>query len=375
MRVILTGGGTGGHIFPLIAVAKEIRELANNRGIQTIEFLYVGPAFDSKSEEVFRREGIKTKYILTGKLRRYYSSLTFIDLLKIPFGIIQAFWILFQFMPEVIFSKGGYGSFPVMLVSWLYKIPVRIIHESDAVSGLANRITSHFATRIGIAFPEAALKFPIKKTALVGNPTRDNLCSQDIKVAQKFFNIGSSRKVLLIVGGSQGAESINNVILDILHNLLEKYEVIHISGDRNYYNAKESSEPLLTQDMKKHYHLYAFLTEEMGFAYALADVVISRAGASTIFELAACKKPSILIPLKNSAQDHQRQNAYMYAKSGGAIVIEEDNLTPHILLERIQSILDNDEVINRMSTNTASFATKNSAKLIAKEILTLLGVM
>ncbi|MBI3671263.1 undecaprenyldiphospho-muramoylpentapeptide beta-N-acetylglucosaminyltransferase [Candidatus Azambacteria bacterium] len=375
MRVVLTGGGTGGHIFPLIAVAKEIRELANQKGIQTIEFLYIGPAFDSKSEEIFRREGIEAKYVLTGKLRRYFSSLTFFDFLKIPIGVVQALWILFKFMPEIVFSKGGYGSFPAMFASWLYRIPVRMIHESDAVSGLANRITSHFATKIGVAFPSAALKFPIKKTALVGNPTRGDLCDQDMNISQKFFNIGSNRKVLLVMGGSQGAESINNAILAVLQSLLEKYEVIHIAGDRNYEAVKQNSEPLLTQDSKKHYHLYAFLTEEMKFAYSIADAVVSRAGAGTIFELAACKKPSILIPLKNSAQNHQAHNAYAYVKSGGAIVIEEDNLTPHILLERIYSILDNEENRNKMSTNAASFATKDSSKVIAREILKSLGVI
>ncbi len=375
MRVVLTGGGTGGHIFPLIAVAKEIKRLSKEKGIQTVEFLYIGPAFDSKSEEVFRHEGIKTKYILTGKLRRYYSSLTFIDMIKIPIGILQTSWILFKFMPEVIFSKGGYGSVPVMLVSWLYRIPVRIIHESDSVPGLANRFTSYFATRIGIAFEEAALKFPIKKTALLGNPTRKDLCGQDIHIAKEFFKITSNRKVLFVMGGSLGAKTINDTILEILPSLLEKYEVIHISGNKNFDNVKQNSDPLLTEDTKKYYHLFPFLTNEIKFAYTLADAVVSRSGASSIFEIAACQKPSILIPLKGSAQDHQRQNAYIYAKSGGAIVIEEDNLTPHILSERIYSILDDEETRKKMATNAATFATKDSAELLAKETLTLLGIM
>lgn len=375
MRVVLTGGGTGGHIFPLIAVAKEIKRLSKEKGIQTVEFLYIGPAFDSKSEEVFRHEGIKTKYILTGKLRRYYSSLTFIDMIKIPIGILQTSWILFKFMPEVIFSKGGYGSVPVMLVSWLYRIPVRIIHESDSVPGLANRFTSYFATRIGIAFEEAALKFPIKKTALLGNPTRKDLCGQDIHIAKEFFKITSNRKVLFVMGGSLGAKTINDTILEILPSLLEKYEVIHISGNKNFDNVKQNSDPLLTEDTKKYYHLFPFLTNEIKFAYTLADAVVSRSGASSIFEIAACQKPSILIPLKSSAQDHQRQNAYIYAKSGGAIVIEEDNLTPHILSERIYSILDDEETRKKMATNAATFATKDSAELLAKETLTLLGIM
>ncbi len=375
MRVLLTGGGTGGHIFPLIAVSKKLKELAAQRGIQNIEFLYVGPAFDEAAEEIFRHENIKTKYILAGKFRRYYSASNIIDLFKIPIGILQCLWILFWFMPEVVFSKGGYGSFPAMLVSWLYRIPVRMIHESDSVVGLANKITSFFATKIGIAFKEAAVKFPLKKTALVGLPTRDDLCWQDKQTARNFFKISSQKPVLLIMGGSQGAESINNAVFEIISDLLEKYEVIHICGRRNYEKFKANIDPIIDPDLKKYYHLYPFLTEELKFAFSLADMVVSRAGASSIFEIAKCQKPSILIPLKGSAQDHQRSNAYIYAKSGGTIVIEEDNLTPHILLQRIYQILDDENVKKKMSTNAASFATPNSAELIAKEILTSFGVM
>ncbi len=375
MRVVLTGGGTGGHIFPLVAVARQIRKLAKKRGIETIEFLYIGPAFDSKSEEIFKHEEIQTKYILTGKFRRYYSSLTIIDILKIPIGILQAAWILFKFMPEVIFSKGGYGSFPAMFVSWIYRIPVRVVHESDVSPGLANKITSHFATRIGVAFKETALKFPLDKTALVGIPTRGDLCNQNKAIANKFFNINSNKQVLLVMGGSQGAEIINNSILAILPELLLKYELIHLCGEKNYESVKQNSEPLLLDQAKSYYHLYPFLTEEMKFAFTLADAIVSRSGASTIFEAAVCQKPSILIPLKNSAQDHQRQNAYIYARSGGAIIIEEDNLTPQILLKRISDILDNEDTKNKMSTNAAAFATKDSAELMAKEILILLGIL
>lgn len=375
MRIVLTGGGTGGHIVPLVTVAQKIRELAKQRGIETVDFLYVGPSFDSHSEEIFKHAGIETKYIFAGKLRRYYSALTFFDILKIPLGISQTLWIMFKFMPEAVFSKGGYGSFPVMFVSWLYRMPVRIIHESDSIPGLANKITSHFATRIGVAFKEAAVKFPLEKTALVGLPVRDNLCNQDIKISKEFFRIYSNRPILLIMGGSQGAKIINDVILSILSELLSKYEVIHICGARNYDTVKQNSDPLLNDELKNYYHLYPFLTEEIKFAYTICDAIISRPGASSIFEISACEKSSILIPLKNSGQDHQRQNAYIYAKSGGAIIIEEDNLTGHILLERVYSILDNMETRNRMATNAATFATKNSAETIAKEILILLGIL
>lgn len=374
MRIVLTGGGTGGHIVPLITVAQKVREFAKQRGIETIEFLYIGPAFDSHAEEIFKHAGIETKYVLAGKLRRYFSFYTFFDIFKIPFGVLQALWVMFKFMPEVVFSKGGYGSFPAMFVSWLYQVPVRIIHESDSVPGLANIITSRFATRIGVAFKEAAVKFPIKKTALVGLPVRGDLCSQDIKISKEFFKIYSSKPVLFVMGGSQGAEMINNTILSILPDLLSKYEVIHICGARNYDAVKQNSDFLLADELKDYYHLYPFLTEEIKFAYTICDAIVSRPGASSIFEISACEKASILIPPKRSAQNHQGQNAYIYAQSGGAIIIEEDNLTGHILLERIRSILDDEQTRNKMATNAAAFATKNSAESIAMEILTLLGI-
>lgn len=374
MRIVLTGGGTGGHIVPLVTIAQKIKELAKQRGIETVEFLYIGPSFDAHSEEIFKHAGIETKYILTGKLRRYVSAYTFLDILKIPLGVLQTMWVMFKFMPKAVFSKGGYGSFPVMFVSWLYWIPIRMIHESDSIPGLANKITSHFATRIGVAFKEAAVKFPIKKTALVGLPVRNDLCNQDIKISKEFFQIRSEKPILLVMGGSQGAKMINDAILSILPDLLVKYEVIHICGAGNYEAVKQNSDPLLTDESKNRYHLYPFLTEEIKFAYTVSDAVVARPGASSIFEISACEKPSILIPLKGSAQDHQRQNAYVYAKSGGAIIIEEDNLTGHILLERIYAILDNKETRNKMATNAATFAAKNSAETIALEILTLLGI-
>ena len=178
MLIILTGGGSGGHIFPLISVAKKVRTLAKERGIEDIRFLYVGPKFDRISQEVFTREGIGQLYILSSKWRRYMSPLNVFDLIKLPLPSMQAIWILFWQMPDAVFSKGGYGSFPVMVASWIFFIPSRVIHESDSVPGVANRLAAPFAQRIGTAFESAALKFPVKKTAVVGMPIRDDLCGQ-----------------------------------------------------------------------------------------------------------------------------------------------------------------------------------------------------
>ncbi|OGD31727.1 hypothetical protein A3C91_03575 [Candidatus Azambacteria bacterium RIFCSPHIGHO2_02_FULL_52_12] len=375
MRIILTGGGSGGHIFPLIAVVRKLRVLAHERGIENITFLYVGPRFDAISEEVFKREGISWRYVLSSKLRRYMSHANILDAFKFPFALLHALWVLFWNMPDAVFSKGGYGSFPVMFSSWVYRIPSRVIHESDSTPGVANMMAAIFAKRIGTAFKSAVLGFPIEKTAVVGLPVREDLCGQDPKRARLFFNIASNRKVVLVMGGSQGARAINEAIALVAPKLLAVYEVIHVSGPGNYEMLKAELTSVLESPVGAYYHLYPFLTEEIKFAYALADVVVSRAGASSIFEIASCGKPSILVPLKGSAQDHQRRNAYEYAKTGSTILIEEDNLTPNLLFSTIASILDSKETADKMASSATPFAVRNSAELIAKEILALRGVL
>lgn len=375
MLIILTGGGTGGHIFPLIAVAKKLKTLARERGIENINFLYVGPRFDAIVEEVFKREGIGQRYILASKIRRYVSPLNLIDIIKFPFSIIQALWILFWNMPDAVFSKGGYGSFPVMLASWIFMIPSRVIHESDTVPGLANRLAARLAKRIGVAFPGAALKFPVEKTAVVGLPVREDLCNQDLKKARLFFDIQSDRKVILVTGGSLGAKKINDVVTQALPRLLAKYEVIHITGTRNYESVKNETVAIVKSPSDLYYHPYPFLTEEIKLAFSLANIVVSRASATTLFEIASCRKPSILVPLSGAAQDHQKKNAYEYAKTGATIVMEEDNITPNLLFSTIVSILDDPATAEKMSANASAFPVKDSAEIIAKEILRLRGVV
>ena len=374
MLIILTGGGSGGHIFPLISVAKKITTLAKERGIEDIRFLYVGPRFDDISEEVFNREGIERAYILSSKWRRYMSSLNILDLIKLPFAMLQAIWILFLHMPDAVFSKGGYGSFPVMVASWIFLFLRGSFMNPTACRAWRiawRRLCKAYRT----AFESAALKFPVKKTAVVGLPIRDDLCGQDPKKARIFFDIVSTRKVVLVMGGSQGAKKINDAITQILLKLISKYEVIHISGPHQYEDVKNEVAVIAGADLGGYYHLYPFLTEEIKLALTLADIVISRAGASSIFEFAACGKPSILIPLPTAAQDHQRKNAYEYAKSGGTIVIEEDNLTPNLLYSTITSIVDDQAAIAKMSSGAAAFAMKDASETIAKEILQLRGVL
>jgi UDP-N-acetylglucosamine--N-acetylmuramyl-(pentapeptide) pyrophosphoryl-undecaprenol N-acetylglucosamine transferase len=369
MKIVFTGGGTGGHIFPIIAIVRELRKLALN---EKLEIYYLGPK-DEFGEIFLSQEGIKVKNILAGKIRRYFNFssifLNLFDILfKIPLGILQSFsWLLFK-NPDLIFSKGGFGSFPVVISGWLLGIPI-FLHESDISPGLANRILSKFALEIFTSFPNTEY-FPPSKIYLVGNPIRTEILKGSQTEAKKFFQITGEKKVVLILGGSQGAQRINEKILEILPEFLKNFEIIHQCGEKNYKETKLITDGLLKEELKKYYHLFGFLKEDqLKLAYAISDLIVSRAGSGTIFEIAALAKPSILIPLPEAAQDHQIKNAYAFKQTGAAIVIEEENLTPRFLLERVRAILENQKEIERMSLAAKEFSKPLAAKIIANFIL------
>ena len=367
MRILFTGGGTGGHIFPIIAVARQLKKLAREREMD-LELFYLGPAdFDLQP---LKAEEIKIKAILAGKLRRYFSGWTILDIFKIPIGLFQVLIYLYTWMPRVIFSKGGYGSVPIVLVGWLFRIPI-LVHESDTIPGLANRLAGKLASRVAVSFEAAKKYFPAKKTALIGNPVRQEILQADREEAKKIFKLVSDQPVILIFGGSQGAQAINQIILDVLPSLLEKAEIIHICGPKNYSQiSSQTSSIVQTKELLEQYHLYPFLYEnQIKHAYAIADLVISRAGAGSIFEIAACGKPSILIPLPSAASNHQRENAFAYAKSGTTIVIEQANLTPHLFLERIFNLLEHAELRQKMSQCALAFAKPEAGQKIAEELV------
>jgi UDP-N-acetylglucosamine--N-acetylmuramyl-(pentapeptide) pyrophosphoryl-undecaprenol N-acetylglucosamine transferase len=365
MRILFTGGGSGGHLFPIIAVARQLKKT-----FPESELLYLGP--DDFGTELLIKEGIKVKIILAGKLRRYFSFKTILDIFKIPIGFLQALWHVYIWMPDVVFSKGGYGSVPVVLVSWLYHIPI-LIHESDAVPGLANRFGGKLAKRIAVSFVTAEKYFPQKKTALVGNPIRIEITQGSREEAKQIFQIASEKSVILVMGGSQGAQPINEIILTILPQLLEKYEIIHLCGTKNYPDIKNKFSSIIqTTELSKGYHLYPFLEEDqLKYAYAVSDLIISRAGAGSIFEIAACAKPSILIPLPGAAADHQKENAFEYAKTGATVVIEQVNLTPHLFLSEISRLLNNPDLLQKMSDCARSFAKLEAGQKIAQALVEL----
>ena len=371
MRILFTGGGTGGHIFPIIAVARQLRKIySDNSKKNELEMFFLGSG--GLSEEYLGNEGIKVETILFGKLRRYFSFKIFLDIIKIPFGFLKSLIYLYIWMPDVIFSKGGYDSFPVVFCGWLYRIPV-LIHESDTIPGLANRLSSKFSKKIGISFSYAEKYFSDKKTALIGNPIRKKIVEkcianneEDKEKIRREYKINTQKPIILILGGSQGAEKINDLVLMTLPKLLEKYEIIHQCGIKNYRKVKSNS------IQSESYHLFPFIEEDqMSDLYSVANFIISRAGAGSICEIAICGKPSILIPLPKSAGDHQRQNALIYAQSGSGSILEQFNLTPHLFLNEIDKIMTNEKIYQEMARNAKNFSMPEATEKIAEELIEL----
>ncbi len=374
-RVLLTGGGSGGHIYPLLAVAQEIKKFAAENQF-ALDLRYFGPS-DAYAELV-TSAGLKTVNIASGKLRRYFSILNIVDVPKFFLGLCQALWKVFWFMPDAVFSKGGTGALPVVLAAWFYRIPV-LIHESDAAPGLTNLVSARFARRIAVSFERAAKYFPESKTALTGNPIRKEFAtyqtSEDRAKDELGFN--PQKPLLLILGGSQGSQRLNEFILTLLKELLEATQVLHQTGAANFAEVKKLSQaaladiPLRTEAVSR-YDAKPYLDEHYKTALRAADVIVSRAG-SNIFEIAAMGKPAVLIPLAESANDHQRVNAYEYAKTGAAAVIEEPNLLPGIFVNQIKEMLKNPNLLAQMSAAAQKFARPKAAEVIAEEIFRLMA--
>jgi UDP-N-acetylglucosamine--N-acetylmuramyl-(pentapeptide) pyrophosphoryl-undecaprenol N-acetylglucosamine transferase len=362
MRIILTGGGTGGHLVPLISVAKKI-----NEKIGQVEFLFIGPGGEME-KKLMEKEGINTKKIMVGKMRRYFSIKNFTDVFKIPIGIFQSLWHLLIFMPDAIFSKGGFASFPVVVAGWLYRIPI-FIHDSDCVPGLANSILGKLATRVAVSYPEAERDFTPGKVILTGNPMRTDINQGDADKARKLFSLTDIKKTIFIYGGSQGAQLINKKIIKILPQLLKKYQVIHQTGEKNYEDVVHKAGELGIKAGRDGFFPIAFIREELKDILAVADLVITRAGANSLSEIAANGKPAIVIPIEHSANNHQRMNAYSISKAGGCIVLEESNLGENIFLSRITEILEGDELAGRLSQNIRQFYHADATDRIADGIL------
>ncbi len=364
-KIVFTGGGTGGHVFPLVAILRELKKMIP---VEKIDIYYIGPK-DGLSKEYIEKEGVNIKYIHTGKLRRYAGAKAIIENIKdiffrVPLGIIQSFIHLYIFSPDLIFGKGGYGSFPVILTAKVFQIPV-ILHESDAIVGAANQFLQKFSTEVFVSFPntESVLN---QKMFVVGNPIREEVVGGSRERGVELFKVTDEKPVLLILGGSQGSERINDLFLSASTGFLENFQVIHQCGKNNHKNVLAESSATIKEELKSRYFLKDFFNEEeLAAAYKVADFVISRAGSGSIFEIAANGKASALLPLTESAQNHQVKNAYNYASSSAGIVFEEENLSSHFFLEKIKELFSPIEQVRIMERNALNFARPRAAFIVA----------
>jgi UDP-N-acetylglucosamine--N-acetylmuramyl-(pentapeptide) pyrophosphoryl-undecaprenol N-acetylglucosamine transferase len=367
MKILLTGGGSGGHFYPLIAVAESINEIAKKENLVSAQMFFMSDSpYDAES---LIENDITFIPISTGKVRRYASVSNFFDIFKTFFGILSALKKVFKIYPDVIFSKGAYASFPVLMAAKILKIPV-IIHESDSVPGKTNLWAGKFAQKIAVSYPEAAKYFPEAKVAYTGNPLRKAVLNTTKNGAHEYLNLEKGIPTILIIGGSLGAKIINERILDSLPKLVEKYQILHQTGKNNVQEVSKVSDIILGNNPNKNrYRIFDYLNNlSLTMAAGAADLIISRAG-STIFEIASWGVPSIVIPITETNGNHQRINAYAYARSGAAFVIEESNLTTNILISEIDRVLQDKEMREKMSLAAKHFTHPDAADKIAREII------
>ncbi len=369
MKIIFTGGGTGGHFYPIIAIAESIQKIAKEKKLLTPEMYFFGPT--PYNQGLLYDHNIKYKKVMAGKIRRYFSLLNFLDVFKTAWGVLGALFDVFDVYPDVIFCKGGYGSFPVIFAGRLLRIPV-FVHESDSAPGKVNKWAGKFAVKVAVSYKETLNYFPADKVALTGQPVLEERLEPITTGAGEFFGFDRSIPTIFIMGGSQGAEVINNAVLDTLPNLVKDYQIIHQTGAGNLEVMKESVAAILLENPSRNrYKPFGYLNGlEMRMAAGLSSLVISRAG-STIFEIASWQRPSIIIPIPEEISHDQTKNAFAYARSGACSVLQEENLKPNIFLAEIRRVIENKDISEKMREGAKNFFKPGAADTIARELLSI----
>ena len=346
-KIVLTGGGTAGHITPNIALLPELEKAG-------YEVFYIG-SYDGMEKRLMADYHIPYYGIATGKFRRYFDLKNFSDPFRVLKGFSEARKILKELQPDVVFSKGGFVSVPVVRAAASLKIPC-VIHESDMTPGLANKLCIPVARKVCCNFPETVNSLPKDKAVLTGTPIRQELLHGDKERARAYCGFTSEKPVLLVIGGSLGAASVNENVRKILPELLKEFQVIHICG-----KGKMDESIQMTG-----YVQYEYVQEQLPDMFALADVVISRAGANAICELAALSKPNLLIPLSAKAsRGDQILNARSFERQGYSMVLEEEEITESTLMEAIHRLyLDRDKYISAMSAGKNLNSIQHIVELI-----------
>ena len=345
-HIVLTGGGTAGHVTPNIAMIPRLKELG-------YKISYIG-SYEGIEKKLIEELGIPYYGISSGKLRRYFDIKNFTDPFRVLKGFMEAKKLMKELKPDVVFSKGGFVTVPVVIAASRRKIPT-FIHESDMTPGLANKICIPFATKVCCNFPETISNLPKDKAVLTGTPIRQELLTGSREKGLAFTGLSPDKPVILIIGGSLGATAVNEAVRSILPELLEDFQVVHLCGKGK-----------LDENLKdtKGYVQYEYIKKELADLFALADIVISRAGANAICELSALNKPNLLIPLSaRASRGDQILNARSFEHLGYSKVLEEEEITKESLLDAVHDLYENRE---SYITAMSSSKHKDSIELIVQ---------
>ncbi len=347
-RIVLTGGGTAGHVTPNLALLPRLKELG-------YDIHYIG-SYDGIERKLVEQYHIPYYGISSGKLRRYFDWKNFSDPFKVLKGYRQARALLKKLHPDVVFSKGGFVSVPVVMAAKHRKIPA-IIHESDITPGLANKLAIPNAWKVCCNFPETLKYLPAEKAVLTGSPIRKELLSGNRLHGLTYCHFKPDKPVILVIGGSSGSQFINEIVRGILPELLEKYQVLHLCGKGNLDNSLNNTAG---------YAQFEYANQELSDLFAAADIVISRAGANAICELLALRKPNILIPLSaNASRGDQILNAHSFERQGYSIVIEEEHLDSAVLSNAIHNLFENrSQYVKAMAESQQLNSVETVAQLI-----------
>ncbi len=357
MKILLTGGGTIGSVSPLLAISQELK-----KSHPEIEFLFLGSGKSAAEKELVANYQIPFKIIFNGKLRRYFSLLNFIDPFFIFLGFIQSFFILLKFKPNLIISAGSFVSVPVVWAGWILKIP-SLIHQQDAVPGLANKLMARVAKKTTVTFEESLRDFSSHKTVWTGNLIREDIIEGSNIEANKLFNLERDLPVILVIGGGTGALFLNKLIVDALPELTEFCQIIHLTGE-NIANQE-------LQIKNCRYHPYQFLNKEIKDVYAVADLVITRAGMSALTEISFLGKPAIIIPMPSS---HQEKNAEIFTNHNAALVLDQNRLNAGILIQRLKNLFSDEKNLRELSRNIKNTIRVDNRGAIVNEILKIIEV-
>ncbi len=370
MRILVSGGGTGGHIYPALAIATQLQH------IYSADILYLG-SDDGLETQLVPAAGFRIATVKAGKLQRYVSLKTVKGVVRVPIGMAQAVKIVREFRPDAAFTSGGYVAVPAGLAAKLNGTPL-LLHQQDVPPNLSNKLIAPLATRISVAFADSQRYFPARKTLLLGNPIRQEILAvrqQPVAEARALLGFDPALPLLLVTGGSQGARYLNAVTVRALPTLLQQCQVLQISGQKLFAETQQQADEVTAQldsALRSRYRLVPYLSEEMPLALRAAEIVICRAGAATLSELAILGKPSILVPLPPAlGSSPQEINADTFARAQAADVVRNDDLTPTSLQAHIQALLQTPGRLQEMQQALQQFARPTATQDIAAAVATL----